>query len=217
MYQTTLRCVSVPSGTLLSPECACPRAQQIPIALGCGFSTQQIRTVLRPRTGALRAAWLLLVIFLSHCTPRSWAAVHYQPVIAFGPAALGQKPYVGVIQGRDGALYGTTLQGGSNSAGAVFKINKDGSGYKGMPHCASNGVDGQGPLIVIQAADGALCGTTSIGGSNKVGTVFKLSIDNTGYRVLHQFGSVPADGESPKAGVVQASDGWFYGTTFFGG
>ena len=48
---------------------------------------------------------------------------HYRTIQSFGAAgAAGQKPYAGVASGTDGALYGTTLGGGSNSAGTVFKV-----------------------------------------------------------------------------------------------
>jgi uncharacterized repeat protein (TIGR03803 family) len=143
---------------------------------------------------------------------------HYRTITSFGvPGVVGQKPYAGLVSGTDGALYGTTLGGGSNSAGTVFKVNTDGSGYATLHTFLTNGVDGESPGALIQASDGALYGMTSIGGTNRAGTVYKLNVDGNGYRLLHVFGSVAADGGNPGAGLIEGSDGGLYGTTFWGG
>ncbi len=143
---------------------------------------------------------------------------HYRTIQSFGvPGVVGQKPYAGVVSGMDGALYGTTLGGGSNSAGTVFKVNTDGSGYATLHTFLTNGVDGESPRALIQASDGALYGMTSIGGTNRAGTIYTLNADGNGYRLLHVFGSVAADGENPGAGLIEGSDGGLYGTAFFGG
>jgi len=146
------------------------------------------------------------------------AAVHYNRVKSFGSADLpGQKPYAGVVAGSDGALYGTTFQGGTNNAGTVFKLNRDGSGASVLHTFGTAGGDGRSPMALVEGLDMRLYGTTSIGGSNNVGTVFKLSMDGSGYTVLHHFRSIAGDGVNPQAGLVAGSDGALYGTTFFGG
>jgi uncharacterized repeat protein (TIGR03803 family) len=63
--------------------------------------------------------------------------------------------------------------------------------------------------------DGNFYGTTSEGGTNDFGTVFRISPGGS-YSNLYSFGSLP-DGQSPMAGLVQGSDGNFYGTTSAGG
>jgi uncharacterized repeat protein (TIGR03803 family) len=63
---------------------------------------------------------------------------------------------------------------------------------------------------------GNLYGTTSLGGANNFGTVFKISVDGT-ESVLHSFAGAPTDGAYPRAGLVMDSDGNFYGTTNEGG
>jgi uncharacterized repeat protein (TIGR03803 family) len=142
----------------------------------------------------------------------------YRTIQSFGVAgAVGQKPYAGVVSGTDGALYGTTLGGGSNRAGTVFKVKPDGSGYATLHAFATNGVDGQSPGALTQASDGALYGMTSIGGTNRAGTVYRLNADGSGYRLLHVFGSVAGDGGNPGAGLIEGGDGGLYGTTFWGG
>jgi len=155
------------------------------------------------------------------CLVAGWASaetVQYRTVQSFGAAgAMGQKPHAGVMSGADGALYGTTLGGGSNRAGTVFKVNLDGSGYATLHAFVTNGVDGQSPGALIQASDGALYGMTAIGGTNRAGTVYTLDADGSGYRLLHVFGSVARDGANPEAELIEGRDGGLYGTTFFGG
>ncbi|HLV81688.1 MAG TPA: choice-of-anchor tandem repeat GloVer-containing protein, partial [Chthonomonadaceae bacterium] len=77
------------------------------------------------------------------------------------------------------------------------------------------GADGQDPQSnLFQASDGNLYGTTVFGG-NGIGTVYRISLDGA-EDVIHLFGSITQDGNSPNA-VIQASDGNIYGTTLTGG
>jgi uncharacterized repeat protein (TIGR03803 family) len=71
---------------------------------------------------------------------------------------------------------------------------------------------------LIQGTDGDFYGTTSQGGANNGGTVFKVS--STGaLTTIYNFCALPlcADGKMPNAGLVQAANGSFYGTTYAGG
>ena len=80
-----------------------------------------------------------------------------------------------------------------------------------------NGGDGRSPeATLVQGSDGNFYGTTPLGGAHAKGTVFK--IDSTGsLTTLHSFSGFPADGAVPVAGLVQGTDGNFYGTTTSGG
>ena len=83
-----------------------------------------------------------------------------------------------------------------------------------------NGTDGSQPLLgsPVQGIDGNLYGITDEGGSYGCGTVFKITPSGT-LTTLYSFCSQAscADGKQPYAGLVQATDGNFYGTTGFGG
>jgi uncharacterized repeat protein (TIGR03803 family) len=119
----------------------------------------------------------------------------------------------GVIQGRNGNLYGTTRAGAPNGigAGTVFKITPPRTittiyGFCALPDCADGGAP-QGALV--QGTDGNFYGTTTYGGTRYGGgTLFKLSPTGT-LTVLHNFPGWRHD----FPGVVQATDGNFYGTT----
>ncbi len=77
--------------------------------------------------------------------------------------------------------------------------------------------DGAAPSAgLVQGTDGNFYGTTTTGGANNKGTVFKITPSGT-VTVLHSFAGPPNDGNGPTAGLIQASDGNFYGTTEFGG
>lgn len=130
--------------------------------------------------------------------------------------ADGSFPYAGLIQASDGNIYGTTSLGGASNAGTIFKITPEGTlttfyNFCSLPGCA----DGTKPHAgLIQAADGNLYGTTSSGGADWQGTVFKISPEGV-LTTLHSFNWT--DGANPYAGLLQATDGNFYGTTTVGG
>lgn len=72
------------------------------------------------------------------------------------------------------------------------------------------------PSKLIQASDGNFYGTSSFGGANDMGMVFKTTPSGI-TTVLYSFSGGAADGAYPTAGLVQASDGNLYGTTSSGG
>ena len=129
----------------------------------------------------------------------------------------GSAPFASLIQGADGALYGTTSEGGSNYDGTVFKLNTDGSGYTILCSFAGN-PDGSYPVApLIQDSFGVLYGTTEDGGSNGYGTVFSLTTNGTSYQVLHNFAGATGDGGNPQAGLLLGQNNMLYGTTYGGG
>ena len=129
----------------------------------------------------------------------------------------GRILHSGLIEARDGYLYGTTWAGGSNSAGTVFRLDKTGASYSVLRHFSTNTIDGMDPYDLVQGADGALYGVTHSGGSNTVGTVFKLSTDGGGYAMLQSFSTAGNDGRYLRGALVQGNDGAFYGLTENGG
>src|ERR1022692_1214834 len=135
----------------------------------------------------------------------------------------GATPYAGLVQAANGDLYGTTFFGGTNGQGTVFKITQGGTLTTLYSFCSqTNCTDGAAPFAgLVQAANGDLYGTTADGGANngEYGTVFKITSGGT-LTTLHSFCSLGypcTDGRYPVAGLVQATNGDFYGTTLQGG
>jgi uncharacterized repeat protein (TIGR03803 family) len=122
-----------------------------------------------------------------------------------------------LIQASDGNFYGTTSGGGVNGAGTVFQITP--AGAETVLHSFAGGPsDGANPdnVRLIQDSDGSFLGTTSKGAGYDQGAIFRLSPEGI-VTVLHSFAGAPSDGHGPGAGLLQGSDGNFYGTTVYGG
>ena len=142
-----------------------------------------------------------------------------------GRCTDGARPEAGLVQAAGGDFYGTTPYGGARGqAGTVFKITPSGTLTTLYSFCSRSGcTDGAHPFTeLVQATDGDFYGTTSNGGANCVssggcGTVFKITPSGTP-TTLYQFCAQTdcADGEYPN-GLVRATDGNFYGTTYAGG
>jgi uncharacterized repeat protein (TIGR03803 family) len=133
----------------------------------------------------------------------------------------GDLPIAGLVQATDGNFYGTTYQGGATSinpqgGGTVFKITASGTLTTLYSFCSQSGcTDGLYPMAaLVQASNGNFYGTTSEGGANSGGTVFKITLSGK-LTTLHNFNFT--DGAYPSAQLVQATDGNFYGTTQGGG
>jgi uncharacterized repeat protein (TIGR03803 family) len=127
----------------------------------------------------------------------------------------GTQPLAGLIKGSDGNFYGTTNQGGTSSVGTVFKM--DSSGNVTSLHSFA-GSDGSGPSAgLIQGSDGNFYGTTNGGGAEGDGTVFKMNISGTLTSLTTLYSFTGGDGYLARGGLIQGSDGNFYGTTDVGG
>lgn len=122
-----------------------------------------------------------------------------------------------VIRDSAGNLYGTTVGGGPQSAGTVFKVDSVGAETVLYAFTGGNGgTDGRYPMGgLVRDAAGNLYGTTQIGGTANAGTIFK--VDPTGKEtVLHNFGQ-PGDGAYPQSGMTRDAAGNLYGNTSSGG
>jgi uncharacterized repeat protein (TIGR03803 family) len=136
----------------------------------------------------------------------------------------GGIPNVGLVEGVNGELYGTTQYGGDNTGlfaeqvGTVFKISPAGKLTTLYDFCAQSACkDGQTPVAgLVRAANGDLFGTTSTGGPHRAGTVFKITPSGT-LTTLYSFcsegGGACTDGQFPVGALIQARDGYLYGTT----
>jgi uncharacterized repeat protein (TIGR03803 family) len=133
----------------------------------------------------------------------------------------GIQPQSFLAQGPDGLLYDTIATNGQyNGAGSVFTMSLTGDYTLLHSFCAAGGSlcpDGSFPDGgVTLGSDGNFYGTTSGGGVNGNGTVFKITPDGK-LTTLHSFSGSGTDGGSPFYPVYQASNGDFYGATSAGG
>lgn len=135
----------------------------------------------------------------------------------------GSSPIAALIQATDGNFYGTTYFGGTfgqgtcatNGCGTVFRM--DPNGNVTVLHSFEY-ADGRNPRgVLLQGSDGNFYGTTENGGEFDYGTVFKMDAAGN-VTTLHTFKpNAPIGGGHPWAGLIQATDGKLYGTTYFGG
>jgi uncharacterized repeat protein (TIGR03803 family) len=128
----------------------------------------------------------------------------------------GMTPLTGLVQNIDGNLYGSTNAGGANASGTLFKITPAGTLTTLYHFCSLSGcADGTTPAgVLVPAVNGTLYGTAETGGPYQgFGTAFTITPGGT-FTVLHDFGY--GDGSEPT-GLIQASNGDFYGTTIQGG
>jgi uncharacterized repeat protein (TIGR03803 family) len=132
----------------------------------------------------------------------------------------GEYPFEGVTWGADGSLYGmTTLGGDRNGDGVVYKVSS--AGLFILLHAFTGSPDGRSPgnNVTVDPA-GNVYGTTGLGGTEDMGTVFRVTPAGT-YSVLYSFtgGASPA---YPLGGVVwlpssSVGGGSLYGATQEGG
>jgi uncharacterized repeat protein (TIGR03803 family) len=95
----------------------------------------------------------------------------------------------------------------------VFKVGRNGTLTSLYSFDSAHGAYPAAGLVL--GTDGNYYGTTSNGGINSNGTVFKITSEGK-LTTLHSF-SYFVDGAYPSAGLVQGTDGNFYGTTSTGG
>jgi uncharacterized repeat protein (TIGR03803 family) len=163
------------------------------------------------------SAWKMggAVLLLCAATVVAAHAQTFTTLVSFD-GTDGGGSFGGLIQGPDGNLYGTSIDGGANEDGAIFKVTPTGTLTTLYSFCptraCTDGVTPYGGLAL--GTDGNFYGTTAGGGTNNEGTVFKITAAGT-LTTLHSFSG--ADGTYPHATLLQSTDGSLYGTTAFGG
>ncbi len=132
-----------------------------------------------------------------------------------GTNSDGYELYGGLVLSSN-VLYGAAYNGGTNGNGTIYAVNTDGTGFKvlhtfGLPYVTYGGINSEGafPHDTLALGDNVLYGTTSEGGSNGYGTVFRLNTDGTGFQSLHSF-SVGSDGINPNAGLLLSGNNRFF-------
>jgi uncharacterized repeat protein (TIGR03803 family) len=128
----------------------------------------------------------------------------------------GAYPFGGLMLGTDGNFYGQTDLGGASDNGAYGTVYKMTPSGKVTTLHSFEQTDGDNPISnLVQGTDGNFYGTAAYGGLYpNFGTVFKITSSGK-FTTLHNFDST--DGSYLYAGLIQATNGKFYGATYAGG
>ena len=136
---------------------------------------------------------------------------------SFGTGRDGIFPMAGLVEYNPGQFYGVAESGGANSNGAIFTVTTAGVenvvySFAGFP------IDGSNPYSGLTlGSDGNFYGVTEFGGTQGLGTVFKIT-PNGVETVVHSFVGGTADGSLPNGSdLVQGLDHNFYSMTKSGG
>jgi uncharacterized repeat protein (TIGR03803 family) len=162
------------------------------------------------------------------CGVSGAAAATLTTLAHFNGSANGSFPTSSLIADASGNLYGTTGSGGSSNLGTVFKIPGGTTNSPGTLTTLATFTglaNGSRPISgLIADATGNLYGTTSYGGANNDGTVFKIPGGATAtpgaLTTLVTFsgnGTGTGNGITPSAGLTADASGNLYGTTYGGG
>lgn len=134
----------------------------------------------------------------------------FKPVYSFTGGADGSKPVAGLIEGRDGNLYGTASQRGAANFGTTYRITR--AGAFTLLHAFTNRVDGRYPISnLIEMSDGWFYGTTQSDGINPRGTIFGVNAAGD-FKVVSGLTDATGGNCAPGIGLVHGGDGNLYGT-----
>jgi len=143
-------------------------------------------------------------------------------IVDFSENSLGSEPVAALVDDGTGHFWGTTNAGGASGLGTFFSFDP-------VTHALSSAFDftnsagshpGRRPRgALLRDQTGRLWGTTSAGGSADHGTIFKYAPDTGTFTTVIELGGTGSlnPGSQPYAGLVEASDGTYWGTTYTGG
>jgi uncharacterized repeat protein (TIGR03803 family) len=154
------------------------------------------------------------------CVYKISTAGVFKEIFGFS-SSTGQNPCTGVIQAKNGNLYGATNQAAANNFGNIYKLTT--AGVHTDLHDFNNTTDascgdnvGRTNVNLLQVTDGSFYGVNGAYGPTGEGSIYKLTPANVFTAFL--LPTNPAvDGAAPLATMIQHTNGLAYGTTPVGG
>ena len=149
------------------------------------------------------------------CVYKISTAGVFTEIYGFSPSS-GYNPCTGVIQGKDGNLYGATNEGAANNFGSIYKLTI--AGVQTDLHdfvqttdasCVDNA--GRTNVNLLQVTDGSFYGVNGAYGPTGNGSIYKLTPAKVFTAFL--FPNPPVDGIFPLSTLIQNTNGLVYGTT----
>ena len=158
------------------------------------------------------------VTFINDSLPGSPSGTTYQFTPGSGLSALFPLP-----TGANNPAKGVALTTGESNVlqvlcydfAGIWRVPLDGS-TRTVSFINKNGFKARS---IIRGRDGYLYGTSEAGGSNGLGTIFRLDPDGSNLTIIHECttATAPTDGKIPLGAMVQGMDGTLYGTMSDGG
>jgi uncharacterized repeat protein (TIGR03803 family) len=120
------------------------------------------------------------------------------------------------MQANDGSIYGVTEYGGAFDDGTIYRWTPGGQWE--LLYSFGGGGQGTHPRSgLVQGDDGALYGITFYGGEHDRGMFYRFDPATLAVSYLTTFGPGSPQPTHPKGELLLARDGYFYGTTMYGG
>ncbi|HTW57378.1 MAG TPA: Ig-like domain-containing protein [Terriglobales bacterium] len=170
-------------------------------------------------TGVIFGTTSTTVFELGKNSGGTWVELPIFTFTASEAAAEGEEPNGTLWLDSKGNLYGTTVEGGKNNDGVVYKLTLQTNGSYKYKVLYTFGAAGTMPYAgVVGDANGNLYGTTTKGGKDGAGTVYTLAYNATSgaYAERTSQNFIGENGAVPYAGVIY-NGGYLYGTTYLGG
>jgi uncharacterized repeat protein (TIGR03803 family) len=203
MYGTIFK--MTPSGTLTSlysfcAQAGCPDGNNVYAGLVQGTDGNFYGTT---QAGG---AYGLGTVF--RITPQGTFKTLYSFCAKLCSANDGGAPTAALLRTFNGPIYGATI------GGTIFKLASNGKLMIVYRFPSNAGPAG----ALAEGSNGNIYGTTFSGGTKNMGTIFKMTLSGK-VTTLYSFGTQKgcSDGQSPVAGLIQTTNGFFYGTTSSGG
>ncbi len=127
----------------------------------------------------------------------------------------GSLPHNRLLKASNGILYGMTYNGGAYNKGTLFSFSPTNNIFNKILDFDGTTTGGNPFGNLIQASNGLIYGMTTSGGQANDGVIFTLNTNTEIFSVIEDF--IFSSGRLPYGGLLQTSDGYFWGTTLIGG